>query len=97
MHFKIFIVCDKRSFGITGEGGPKGDTLVSVQFYEDLLDVKRNLNNFTIYRFSTASNCSIDADRLVIIAKLIALLAWLQSTVGDISPYILIFHICIYS
>lgn len=28
MHFKIF--------GITGEGGPKGDTLVSVQFYEQL-------------------------------------------------------------
>lgn len=36
MHFKIFIVCDKRSFGITGEGDPKGDTLVSVQFYEQL-------------------------------------------------------------
>lgn len=31
MHFKIFIVCDKRSFGITGEGGPKGDTLVYEQ------------------------------------------------------------------
>lgn len=30
-HFKIFIVCDKRSFGITGEGGPKGDTLVYEQ------------------------------------------------------------------
>lgn len=31
MHFKIFIVCDKRSFGITGEGCPKGDTLVYEQ------------------------------------------------------------------
>lgn len=30
MYFKIFIVCDKRSFGIIGDGGLKGDILVFV-------------------------------------------------------------------
>lgn len=39
MYFKIFIVCDKRSFGIIGEGGLKGDILISLWIIEYIVIV----------------------------------------------------------